>query len=144
MAILRVYVDVLKQANVVVRNCTICHKLILSDRANVSEICGSDRCRKEQHRLQTIAARKKNKANPIQDFYDVFTHNCANLRRKLNKDSTAREKYDTEFKKIRTKALAMKNGLSEDSPKQSIYEYSEFLRVKEDELRKLAENLVVS
>ena len=28
----------------------------------------------------------------------------------------------------------MKNGLSEDSPKQSIYEYSEFLRFNEDEL----------
>ena len=143
MAILRVYVDVLKQANVVVRNCMICHKLILSDRANVAEICGSEKCKREQHRLQTIAARKKNRANPIQDFYDVFTHNCANLRRKLNKDSTAREKYDTEFKKIRTKALAMKNGLSEDSPKQSIYEYSEFLRVKENEFRALAEKLVL-
>ena len=143
MAILRVYVDVLKQANVVVRNCTICHKLILSDRANVSEICGSDRCRKEQHRLQTNAVRKKNKANPIQDFYDIFFRNCSNLRRKLDKNSTIREKYDTEFKKIRTKALEMKNGLSEDSPKQSIYEYSEFLRVKEDELRALAKNLAL-
>ena len=36
----------------------------------------------------------------------------------------------------------MKNGLSEDSPKQNIYEYSEFLRVGEDELRKLAKKLV--
>lgn len=143
MAILRVYVDVLKQANVVVRNCAICHKLILSDRANVSEICGSERCRKEQHRLQTNAVRKKNKANPIQDFYDIFFRNCSNLRRKFRDNSIAREKYDTEFKKIRTKALAMKNGLSEDSPKQSIYEYSEFLRVKEDELRILAENMVL-
>lgn len=143
MAILRVYVDVLKQANVVVRNCTICHKLILSDRANVSEICGSDRCRREQHRLQTNAVRKKNKANPIQDFYDIFFRNCSNLRRKFGNNSTAREKYDTEFKKLRTKALAMKKGLSEDSPKQSIYEYSEFLRVGEDELRKLAEKLLL-
>ena len=143
MAILRVYVDVLKQANVVVRNCTICHKLILSDRANVSEICGGDRCRKEQHRLQTISVRKKNKDNPIQDLYDIFFRNCSNLRRKLDKNSTIREKYDTEFKKIRTKALEMKNGLSEDSPKQSIYEYSEFLRVKEDELRALAKNLAL-
>lgn len=143
MAILRVYVDVLKQANVVVRNCTICHKLILSDRANVSEICGSDRCRREQHRLQTNAVRKKNKENTIQDLYDIFFRNCSNLRRKLDKNSTAREKYDTEFKEIRTQALAMKNGLSEDSPKQSIYEYSEFLRVKEEELRELAEKLLL-
>ena len=36
----------------------------------------------------------------------------------------------------------MKKGLSEDSPKQSIYEYSEFLRVKENELRELAEQLI--
>ena len=142
MAILRVYVDVLKQANVVVRNCTICHKLILSDRANVSEICGGDRCRKEQHRLQTISVRKKNKDNPIQDLYDIFFRNCSNLRRKFGDNSTAREKYDTEFKKIRTKALSMKKGLSEDSPKQSIYEYSEFLRVKENELRVLADALL--
>ena len=29
-------------------------------------------------------------------------------------NSTAREKYDTEFKEIHTKALAIKNGLSEE------------------------------
>lgn len=143
MAILRVYVDVLKQANVVVRNCAICHKLILSNRANVSEICGSERCRREQHRLKTNAVRKKNKANPIQDFYDIFFRNCSNLRRKFGDNNTAREKYDTEFKAIRAKSLAKKNGLSEDSPKQSIYEYSEFLRVKENELRNLAEKLLL-
>ncbi|MCM1009207.1 MAG: hypothetical protein NC485_15065, partial [Ruminococcus flavefaciens] len=91
----------------------------------------------------TISVRKKNKTNPIQDFYSTFTSNCSNLRRKFDKNSTAREKYDTEFKKIRDKALAMKNGLSADSPKQSIYEYSEFLRVSEEELRGLAENLVL-
>ncbi|MCM1508759.1 MAG: hypothetical protein NC177_16750 [Ruminococcus flavefaciens] len=142
LAILRVYVDVLKQANVVVRNCSVCHKLILSDRANVSEICGSERCRKEQHRLKTIAVRKKNKGDPIKDFYSTFFNNCSNLRRKLSKNSTAREKYDIEFKKIRTEALAMKKGLSEDSPKQSIYEYSEFLRVSEEKLRELADILI--
>lgn len=139
---MRVYVDILKQANVVVRNCTVCHKLILSDKASRSEICGSERCRKEQHRRATVAVREKNKANPIQDFYDTFFRNCSNLRRKLDKNSTAREKYDTEFKKIRTEALEMKKGLSADSLKQSIYEYSEFLRVKENELRALAENLI--
>lgn len=85
---------------------------------------------------------EKNKANPIQDFYDIFFRNCSNLRRKFGDNSTAREKYDTEFKKIRTKALAMKNGLSEDSTKQTIYEYSEFLRVKENELRVLADTLL--
>ncbi|MDE5577463.1 MAG: hypothetical protein K2J11_08765 [Oscillospiraceae bacterium] len=142
MAILRVYVDVLKQANVVVRNCTICHKLILSNKANASEICGSEKCRKEQHRLATNAVRKKNKDNPIQDLYDIFCRNCSNLRRKLDKNSTAREKYDIEFKKIRTEALKMKKGLSEDSPKQSIYEYSEFLRIGEERLRELANSLL--
>jgi len=143
LAILRTYVDILKQVNVVVRNCSICHKLILSDRANVSEICGSERCRKEQHRLKTISVRKKNKANPIQDFYDTFSRNCSNLRRKFGDNSIAREKYDTEFEKIRTKALKMKKGLSEDSPNQDVYAFSEFLRLKEDELRELAENLVL-
>ncbi len=143
LAILRTYVDILKQANVVVRNCIICHKLILSDRANVSEICGSEKCKKEQHRLKTISVRKKNKANPIQDFYDTFSQNCSNLRRKFGNNSTAREKYDTEFEKIRTKALKMKKGLSEDSPNREVYEFSEFLRVKEDELRALAGHLIV-
>jgi len=85
--------------------------------------------------------RKKNKANPIQDFYDTFSRNCSNLRRKFGSNSTAREKYDTEFQEIRTKALKMKNGLSEDSPNREIYEFSEYLRVKEDELRELAEKL---
>ena len=136
------YVDILKQANVVVRNCAICHKLILSDRENVSQICGSEKCRKEQHRLATIAVRKKNKANPIQDFYDTFSRNCSNLRRKFGNNGTAREKYDTEFQKIRTEALKMKNGLSEDSPNQDIYAFSTFLSDKEQELRGLADSLV--
>ncbi len=109
----------------------------------MSEICGSERCRKEQHRLATNAVRKKNKANPIQDFYSTFTSNCSNLRRKFGDNSTAREKYDTEFEKIRTKALQMKKGLSEDSPRGEIYEFSEFLRIKENELRELAEKLVL-
>ncbi|MCM1167882.1 MAG: hypothetical protein NC299_15515 [Lachnospiraceae bacterium] len=99
---------------------------------------------KEQHRLATISVRKKNKANPIQDFYSTFTSNCSNLRRKFGNNGIAREKYDTEFKKIRDKALAMKNGLSVDSPKQSIYEYSEFLRVSEEKLRGLAGQLADS
>ena len=63
-----------------------------------------------------------------------FSWNCSNLRKKFGDNSTAREKYDTEFKEISTKTLAMKNGLSEDSPKQSIYEYFEFLKINEDEL----------
>ena len=142
LAILRTYVDILKQANVVVRNCAICHKLILSDRENVSQICGSEKCRKEQHRLATVAVRKKNKANPIQDFYDTFSRNCSNLRRKFGDNGTAREKYDTEFKKIRTEALKMKNGLSEDSPNQDVYAFSTFLSDKEQELRNLADSLL--
>lgn len=38
-------------------------------------------------------------------------------------------------------SFSNENGLSEDSPKQSIYEYSEFLMAKEDELRELANRL---
>ncbi len=108
----------------------------------MSEICGSERCKKEQHRLATNAVRKRNKANPIQDLYDTFSRNCSNLRRKFGSNSTAREKYDTEFEKIRTKALKMKKGLSEDSPNREIYEFSEFLRVGEEELRKLSDKLM--
>ena len=73
MAILRVYVDVLNQVNVVVRNCKICHKLILSDRANVSEICGSEKCRKEQHRLKTISVRKRIRVTQSRIFTVPFS-----------------------------------------------------------------------
>ena len=104
--------------------------------------CGSEKCRKEQQRLATIAVRKKNKANPIQDFYDTFFRNCSNLRRKFGDNGTIREKYDTEFQKIRTEALKMKNGLSEDSPNQDIYAFSTFLSDKEQELRRLADSLL--
>ena len=57
-------------------------------------------------------------------------------------NSTAREKYDTEFRKLRTEALKMKNGLSEDSPNQEVYSFSKFLMVKEGELRELADSLL--
>ncbi len=142
LAILRVYVDILKQANVVVRNCAVCHKLILSDRANTSAVCGSDKCRREQHRLTTNTIRKRNKENPIQDFYDTFSRNCSNLRRKFGDNLSARKRFDDEFQKIRTEALAIKKGLSENSPNSEIYAFSEFLVAKENELRELAEELV--
>lgn len=38
--------------------------------------------------------------------------------------------------------IAIKNGLSEDSMKQNVYEHSEFLMVMEDELGKLAVKLI--
>lgn len=143
LSILRVYVDVLKQANVVVRNCAICHKLILSDRVSRSEICGSEKCRKEQHRRAINANRQRIKdEGSVQDLYSSFSSNCSNLRRKLGKDTPARIKYDTEFEKVRNQALAMKKGLSEDSPNQDIYAFSEFLRVGEDRLRELADRLI--
>ncbi len=85
--------------------------------------------KKEQHHLKTISTQKKNKANPFQDLYDTFLRNCSNLRRKFGDNSTAREKYNTKFQKIRTKALKTKKGLCDDSPKQSIYEFLEFIRI---------------
>lgn len=58
--------------------------------------------------------------------------------RSAGKNSTAREKFDIEFAKIRSQALKIKKELSENRPKQSIYGYSGFLRIKEDEFRKFS------
>ncbi len=62
----------------------------------------------------------------FQDFYDTFSRNFSYLRRKFGDNSTAREKYDTEFEKIRTKALKMKKGLSEDSPRGRFMNFLSF------------------
>lgn len=79
----------------------------------------------------------------IDNQINVVVLNCHKLRGPLGDNSTAHEKYDTEYEKIHPKALEMKKGLSEDSPRVEIYEFSEFLRVINGKLRELAQKLML-
>lgn len=142
LSILRIYVDVLKQANRVVCNCAICRKLILLDNGKTVKVCDSEECRKEKHRLDESAARESRTEESPAGLYDAFARNCSNLRRKLGKDSDARKQYDAAFKAARDEALKKKKGLSPESPNQDIYAFSSFLFNKESELRKLADELI--
>ena len=140
LAVLRIYVDMLKQANRIVSNCTICGKLIIKDKTNNSDFC-SQECRNIHKREWTKENRIKNAESDVQNIYTTFYNNTNNQKRKLKRCPKALEKYNVRFNELKEKALTMKRGLSDDSPMSEILAYSEQLLDWETELRGLADQL---
>ena len=140
LAVLRIYVDMLKQANRIVSNCTICGKLIIKDKTNNSDFC-SQECRNVHKREWTKENRIKNAESDVQNIYTTFYNNTNNQKRKLKRSPEALEKYNVRFNELKEKALTMKRGLSDDSPMSEILAYSEQLLDWEAELRGLADQL---
>ena len=140
LAVLRIYVDMLKQANRIVANCPVCGKLIVKDRINNSDFC-SQECRNVHKREWTKGNRIKNAESDVQNIYTTFYNNTNNQKRKLKRSPEALEKYNVRFNELKEKALTMKRGLSDDSPMSEILAYSEQLLDWETELRGLADQL---
>lgn len=140
LAVLRIYVDMLKQANRIVSNCTICGKLIIKDKTNNSDFC-SQECRNVHKREWTRENRIKNAESDVQNIYTTFYNNTNNQKRKLKRSPEALEQYNALFNELKEKALTMKRGLSDDSPMSEILAYSEQLLDWETELRGLADQL---
>lgn len=140
LAVLRIYVDMLKQANRIVANCPVCGKLIVKDRINNSDFC-SQECRNVHKREWTKENRIKNAESDVQNIYTTFYNNTNNQKRKLKRCPEALEKYNVRFNELKEKALTMKRGLSDDSPMSEILAYSEQLLDWETELRGLADQL---
>lgn len=140
LAVLRIYVDMLKQANRIVSNCTICGKLIIKDKTNNSDFC-SQECRNIHKREWTKENRIKNAESDVQCLYTQFYNNTNNQKRKLKRSPEALAQYNFLFNELKEKALNMKRGLSDDSPLSEILAYSDQLLDWETELRGLADQL---
>ena len=140
LAVLRIYVDMLKQANRIVSNCTICGKLIIKDKTNNSDFCSRE-CRNVHKKEWTRENRIKNAENDIHQIYTQFYNNTNNQKRKLKRSPEALEQYNVLFNELKEKALTMKRGLSDDSPMSEIMAYSGQLLDWETELRGLADKL---
>lgn len=140
LAVLRIYVDMLKQANRIVANCPVCGKLIIKDRINISDFCSRE-CRNVHKREWTKGNRIKNAESDVQNIYTTFYNNTNNQKRKLKRSPEALEKYNVRFNELKEKALTMKRGLSDDSPMSEILAYSEQLLDWETELRGLADQM---
>ena len=124
LAVLRIYVDMLKQANRIVANCPVCGKLIVKYRINISDFCSRE-CRNVHKREWTKENRIKNAENDIHQIYTQFYNNTNNQKRKLKRCPEALEKYNIRFNELKEKALTMKRGLSDDSPMSEVLAYSE-------------------
>lgn len=140
LAVLRIYVDMLKQANRIVSNCTICGKLIIKDKTNNSDFC-SQECRNVHKREWTKEKRIKNTESDVQCLYTQFYNNTNNQKRKLKRSPEALEQYNLLFNELKEKALKMKRGLSDDSPVSEVRAFSAQLIEWEQSLRDLAEQL---
>ena len=140
LAVLRIYVDMLKQANRIVSNCTICGKLIIKDKTNNSDFC-SQECRNVHKREWTKENRIKNAESDVQNLYTQFYNNTNNQKRKLKRSPEALEQYNLLFNELKEKALTMKRGLSDDSPVSEVRAFSAQLIEWEQNLRDLAEQL---
>lgn len=140
LAVLRIYVDMLKQANRIVANCPVCGKLIIKDRINISDFCSRE-CRNVHKREWTKENRIKNAESDVQNIYTTFYNNTNNQKRKLKRCPKALEKYNVRFNEMKEKVLTMKRGLSDDSPMSEVLAYSEQLLDWETELRGLADQL---
>ena len=140
LAVLRIYVDMLKQANHIVSNCTICGKLIIKDKTNNSDFC-SQECRNVHKREWTKENRIKNAESDVQCLYTQFYNNTNNQKRKLKRSPEALEQYNALFNELKEKALTMKRGLSDDSPVSEVRAFSTQLIEWEQDLRDLAEQL---
>ena len=140
LAVLRIYVDMLKQANRIVSNCTICGKLIIKDKTNNSDFC-SQECRNVHKREWTKENRIKNAESDVQCLYTQFYNNTNNQKRKLKRSPEALEQYNILFNELKEKALTMKRGLSDDSPVSEVRAFSAQLIEWEQDLRDLAEQL---
>lgn len=139
-AFLRIYIDMLKQANRIIANCTICGKLIIKDKTNNSDFCSQECCNVHK-REWTKENRIKNAENDVQNIYTQFYNNTNNHKRKFKRSPEAFEQYNTLFNELKEKTLTMKRGLSDDSPLSEILAYSEQLLDWETELRGLADQL---
>ncbi len=124
LAVLRIYVDMLKQANRIVANCPVCGKLIIKDRINISDFCSRE-CRNVHKREWTKENRIKNAESDIQNIYTTFYNNTNNQKRKLKRCPEALEKYNVHFNELKEKTLTMKRVLSDDSPMSEVLAYSE-------------------
>ena len=140
LAVLRIYVDMLKQANRIVSNCTICGKLIIKDKTNNSDFCSRE-CRNVHKREWTKENRIKNAESDVQCLYTQFYNNTNNQKRKLKRCPEALEKYNIRFNELKEKALTMKRGLSDESPLSEVRAFSARLIEWENELRGFAEQL---
>ena len=77
----------------------------------------------------------------MQCLYTQFYNNTNNQKRKLKRSPEALEQYNILFNELKEKALAIKRGLSDDSPVSEVRAFSSQLIEWEQDLRDLADNL---
>lgn len=123
IGLIQIYSDILNQCNKKVRNCRVCHKLIIVERENDKCICGNPECEKRYAADKNKVAQKKCRSDKINEIYNRFSNNSANFRRNFSNHPEFREQIDNALKAERKILLDEKKHLSENSPQEEIKEF---------------------
>ena len=142
IGLIQIYADILNQCNKKVRNCKVCHKLIIVERENDKCICGNTECEKKYSSDRNKVAQKKSRSNEVTAIYNRFCNNCANFKRNFTNHPDLLEQYTTAFKKKRAEMRKEKNLLSENSPREQIKAFESLCNDTYFELSCLNEQLM--
>lgn len=123
IGLIQIYSDILNQCNKKVRNCRVCHKLIIVERENDKCICGNPECEKRYSADKNKAAQKKCRSDKINEIYNRFSNNSANFRRNFPNHPELRNQIDNALKAERKVLLDEKKHLSVNSPQEKITEF---------------------
>ena len=123
IGLIQIYADILNQCNKKVRNCRICHKLIIVERENDKCLCGNMDCERKYSSMLNAKAQKKCRANPVTAIYNRFSNNSANFRRNFTDYPELRQQIDDALQAERKVLLEKKKNLSEDSPQGKLLEF---------------------
>ena len=142
IGLIQIYSDILNQCNKKVRNCRICHKLIIVERENDKCLCGNPECEKKYSADRNKVAQKKCRSNTINEIYNRFSNNSANFRRNFPNHLDFRQQIDDALKAERKVLLSEKKNLSESSPQDKIDEFQEKCNEAYYRLQELNEKLM--
>ena len=109
IGLIQIYSDILNQCNKKIRNCRVCHKLIIVERENDKCLCGNPDCEKKYSADRNKVAQKKCRSNTINEIYNRFSNNSANFKRNFTNHPEFRQQIDDALKAERKALLDEKN-----------------------------------
>lgn len=135
IGLIQIYSDILNQCNKKVRNCRVCHKLIIVERENDKCVCGNPECEKRYAADKNKAAQKKCRSDKINEIYNRFSNNSANYKRNFINHPELKEQFEKALEAERMPLRIEKDKLSSNSPEDKIKEFEDncneaFFRMK--------------
>ncbi len=144
LPLIHTYYDQLKAANLFIRHCAICKKIVILDKVNNYVVCENEECQNARNRNAVKKSRSKVENGSLRSLYDGF-YNRINSARNNNLNEISRNAFDEQFRCFCKQALAKRKDLeleSEMDVDNNNYQiYYEYLCGAEDDFKKLIKKL---